>query len=227
MTTADGSVTRYTYWRNVTMRTDPAGHWKQWAWGLQEIGTFPAVVREPNPAYPGDDTKDNWTWYSYDLMSHRTGVTLQTWIGSGYVNQTRSFNYNNTGYLQSETNPESGTVSYTYNADGTLQTKTDAKSQRTVYTYDAYKRVTMIQRGTWSSGTFTEDTTQRTTYGWDTDSTGYAQNARGRLVSVTYQGTNGSVNNPPTPNDGIRQSKPSPAGLERPTIDAARPRLPA
>jgi RHS repeat-associated protein len=202
VTAPDGSVTRYAYWGNVTQRTDPAGHWKQWAWGLQEVGTYPAVVREPNPAYPGDDTKDNWTNYSYDLMGHRTGVTMQTWVGSGYVSQSRAFNYNNTGYLQSETNPESGTVSYTYNSDGTLQTKTDAKSQRTVYTYDAYKRVTMIQRGTVTNGTFTEDVTQRTTYTWDTDSTGYAQNALGRLVSVSYQGNNGNVvPSNPVPND--------------------------
>jgi YD repeat-containing protein len=51
--------------------------------------------------------------------------------------QTRTFNYNNTAFLQSATNPENGTVNYTYTASGALATKIDAKGQKVVYTYDA------------------------------------------------------------------------------------------
>jgi YD repeat-containing protein len=49
--------------------------------------------------------------------------------------QTRTFNYNNTAYLQSATNPENGTVTYTYNSfTNKLATKTDAKGQQVQYT---------------------------------------------------------------------------------------------
>ena len=46
--------------------------------------------------------------------------------------KTRSFNYNTgttvTGFLQSATNPENGTVTYTYNGPtNTLESKTDAR----------------------------------------------------------------------------------------------------
>ncbi len=127
-----------------------------------------------------------------------TQVTQQVYVGTVnpyQYSQNRTFNYGNGAYLLSATNPENGTVSYTYNADGTVATKTDAKSQQAVYTYDAYGRVTMIQRGTVSGSTFTEDPTRRTTLGWDTNTvhSAYSANALGRLTTVQYNGTNGNI----------------------------------
>ena len=107
-------------------------------------------MREPNPAYATDRTKDNSTNYSYDVLGNLTQVGQPVYIGTAYTAQYRTFDYSNGAYLLSATNPENGTVVYTYNADGTVATKTDAKSQRAVYTYDAYGRVTMVKRGTMS-----------------------------------------------------------------------------
>jgi YD repeat-containing protein len=86
-------------------------------------------------------------------------------------------------------------VTYVYNTDGTLHKKKDAKNQETVFTYDAYKRPTIIQRGTftgtWPSETFKPDPNQETDYAYD-NATG-CTNGWGRLCSVTYTGTNGST----------------------------------
>ncbi len=55
---------------------------------------------------------DLWTSYSFDLMNHMTGLYTKMYSGP-YVTQARSFKYNNTGYLQSETDQESETGTYT------------------------------------------------------------------------------------------------------------------
>ena len=64
----------------------------------------------------------------------------------GSATQTRTFNYNSgttvTGFPQSATNPENGTVTYTYNANNLLASKTDAKRQNLTYQYDSYNRLT-------------------------------------------------------------------------------------
>jgi YD repeat-containing protein len=82
------------------------------------------------------------TYYTYDLLNNVTQVTMPRATGT----QTRTFNYNNTAYLQSATNPENGTVTYTYTTAGNLAGKTDAKGQKVVYTYDGYNRLWQVQR---------------------------------------------------------------------------------
>ena len=106
-------------------------------------------MREPNPAAPTNPAQDLWTYYTYDVLNHLTGVSMTR----GSVTQTRTFNYIDpvagkpSVFLRSATNPENGTVSYTYNADGTLASKTDAKSQVFSYGYDSYKRVVTVSVG--------------------------------------------------------------------------------
>jgi RHS repeat-associated protein len=195
VTLPDGaSHTTYQYWVGVTQVVDPAGQWKQTV--TDALGNL-TTVREPNPTFPTDRTKDNWTWYSYDLLGHLTNVHQQTVTGTPASpvtkDQYRTFNYTNGSgavgaYLLSATNPENGTVTYTYNSDGTLATKTDAKSQQVQYTYDSLKRVTIVKRGTLSGATFTENVPQRTTLTYDT-ATGCA-NGQGRLCQAQYTGMN-------------------------------------
>src|SRR5579885_1934492 len=81
------------------------------------------------------------TSYGYDLLNHLTTVT-QT---RGTTTQTRTFSYMSgttlTGYLQSATNPENGTVTYAYNSDWTLKSKKDNAGNVISYTYDSQHRV--------------------------------------------------------------------------------------
>jgi YD repeat-containing protein len=106
--------------------------------------------------------------------------------------QIRTFNYNNTAFLQSATNPENGTVNYTYAASGALATKIDAKGQKVVYTYDSYNRLFQVQRYP-APGTV-EDICQRVGYYYDTDPFpgAFSQYAWGRRTGVEYG--NASVN---------------------------------
>jgi len=108
--------------------------------------------------------------------------------------QTRTFNYNNTAYLQSATNAEKGTVTYTYTASGNLASKTDAKGQKIVYVYGAsYDRLSQVQRYP-APGTV-EDVCQRVTYYYDTDPFpgAFSQYAWGRRTGVAYGNTTSCV----------------------------------
>ena len=104
------------------------------------------------------------TTYSYDLLNNLTNVTMVRPTGT----QIRTFNYNNSPYLQSATNPENGTVTYTYNSYNKVATKTDAKGQQVVYTYDTYARLTEVQRYPTGSSN-PEAVCQRETYYYDTN----------------------------------------------------------
>jgi RHS repeat-associated protein len=125
------------------------------------------------------------TTYTYDLLNNLTGVTMIRPTGT----QVRTFNYNNTPYLQSATNPENGTVTYTYNSYNKVASKTDAKGQVVVYTYDTYARLTEVQR--YPQGTSNaEAVCQRETYYYDTNpfNSSYSQYDAGRLTAVQYYG---------------------------------------
>ncbi|HKV95862.1 MAG TPA: hypothetical protein VJR90_00005, partial [Gammaproteobacteria bacterium] len=208
------STTGYAYWSNVVQVTDPAQNWKQF---VQDANGNLVVVREPNPAFPGDDTRDLWTYYSYDILNHLTNVTM-TGPGAG---QTRAFNYTSGtvvgAYLLSKTEPETGTTNYTYSG-GLLQTKVDAKNQKTQYTYDSYGRVTTIQHYPVSTGS--EDVCQRVMFYYDTNPfvRSYSLNALGRQTAVQYQGAGcgnitPSTTTPVNPNTFVEMYNYSPAGL--------------
>jgi RHS repeat-associated protein len=104
--------------------------------------------------------------------------------------QTRTFVYDSNQRLQSETHPESGNKTYTYNSDGTLATRTDARHQVTKYTYDSYQRVGMIQYYPYPNNPTTEDTCQRVTISYDTNSidSTFSQNAWGRPTTTQWGG---------------------------------------
>jgi YD repeat-containing protein len=77
------------------------------------------------------------------------------------------------------------------NADASIATVTDAKNQQKRFSYDLYGRVIQIARGTLSGATFTEDTTQRTTFTYDGSNGGFSANTAGRLSQVNYSGPHG------------------------------------
>ena len=135
----DGSTTTYYYEGNWVEVMDPAGKWKSFA--MDAFGNLVSV-------YESDPTLGNvYTNYSYDILNHLTLVSMPR----GANTQNRTFNYNSgttvTGFLQSATNPENGTVTYTYNSNNLLATKTDAKSQKLTYGYDSYHRLTTVTLG--------------------------------------------------------------------------------
>ncbi len=171
----EGSSTTYQYQGNVVTVTDPAGKLKTFT--MDAFGNLVTVV-EPDPTL-GNVT----TSYTYDVLNHLIHVSMPR----GSTTQTRTFNYNSgttvTGLLQSATNPENGTVTYTYNWN-LLGTKTDAKGQQLAYWYDTYNRLTSVYWYNAPGGA----QLLRTHY-YDTnplDSTGFSQNALGRLTAVQY-----------------------------------------
>ena len=82
------------------------------------------------------------TTYTYDPLDHLTNVTQG--------GQTRTFNYDNLGWLMNVQNPESGITSYTHDNVGNVMTRTDARSVQTTYDYDAIYR---LLSKTYSDGT--------------------------------------------------------------------------
>src|ERR1700722_10203151 len=174
----DGSTTTYYYEGNWVEVMDPAGKWKSFA--MDAFGNLVSV-------YESDPTLGNvYTNYSYDILNHLTLASMPR----GANTQNRTFNYNSgttvTGFLQSATNPENGTVTYTYNSpSNTLASKTDAKNQKLTYQYDSYNRLTSV--------TLSPSTVLRTYY-YDTnplDTTGFSKNISGRLAAVKYPSQSG------------------------------------
>jgi RHS repeat-associated protein len=166
----DGSTTRYVYAGNTVKVTDPAGSWKKYT--MDAFGNV-TTVEEPNPLSAGGSL---FTYYTYDIMNHLTGVSMTR----GGAPQTRTFKYTlgttNTvsGLLQSSTNPETGTIQYTYDPKFRLLTKTDANNTVFTYNYDLYNRLVSVMAG--------GNTLRTLTY--DGDSTGFSQYSMGRLTSV-------------------------------------------
>lgn len=138
----DGSTTTYNYDGNWIGVTDPAGKWK--AFGIDAFGNL-LGVQETDPALGTVLTS-----YTYDVLNHLIEVSMSR--GSTGT-QTRTFNYNNqtspttvvTGFLQTTTNPENGTVTYSYNPPtNELASKTDANGTTLRYGYDNYNRLTQV-----------------------------------------------------------------------------------
>jgi hypothetical protein len=172
----DNSTTNYLYQGNTVQVTDPANHSKTFT--MDAMGNL-LTVAETDPTLGAVTTS-----YTYDILNHLTQVSMPR----GTTTQMRTFNYK-TGttvgpFLLSATNPENGTVTYTYSGN-LLRTKTDAKGQELYYLYDTYNRLSSIN---WSSTPNGTQTVLRTLY-YDTnplDTTGFTQNAAGRLAAVQY-----------------------------------------
>jgi RHS repeat-associated protein len=187
-TRPDGaSKTTFSYAGASTTETDPAGHWKTFT-----LDAYNQLVQVLEPTPNASKEPNHVSTYTYDTFGHLTQAQMSRTISGTVVTQTRSWVYNpKTLLLTSKTTPESGTVTFTYNSDGTLATATDAKNQRRVYTYDSYGRITQIARGTVSNGTFTENTSQRTTYQYEGTNGGYSSATAGRVSQITYSGPHG------------------------------------
>jgi RHS repeat-associated protein len=176
------STTTYQYQGNVATVTDPAGKYK-----IYTVDAFNELIAVGET----DPTGNVSTAYTYDLLGHLTQVSMPRTVSGNPVTQTRSWVYSSTTeLLTSKTMPESGTVSYTYNTDTTLATVVDANNHEKKFTYDTYGRVTQVARGTLSGTTFTEDTTQRSNYTYDSSHTtncGSLTNTMGHVAEIDYQ----------------------------------------
>ena len=74
------------------------------------------------------------TDYTYDVLNHLTKSACRAAAPTRPVASTTTPPGTTvTGFLQSATNPENGTVIYTYNTYNLLATKTDAKNQKLTY----------------------------------------------------------------------------------------------
>ncbi len=118
------------------------------------------------------------TSYTYDALNRLVTVSMPR----GASTQTRSFQWTG-GDMTSATNPENGTVTYTYDGAHRMLSRTDAKGQKTQYTYDQYGRRTMVQHFNASQ---VEQISQRVTYTYDYENSGFAQYALGRLAKVAF-----------------------------------------
>ena len=183
----DGSTTSYVYQGNNVIVYDPAGNWKEFT--MDALGNL-ATVWEPDPALGTVSTN-----YAYDILNHLTSVSMPR----GANTQTRTFNYNVgttvTAFLQSATNPETGTVTYTYNSNNLLASKTDAKGQNFTYQYDSYNRRTSI---TWTNAPGGAQVLRTLIYDTNSlDGTFSGSYTQGRLVAVqNAQFTSGTGTKP-------------------------------
>jgi hypothetical protein len=124
-----------------------------------------------------------WTKYTYDAAGRLTGVAQN----AQGTQQTRSYAFDFTGRLTSETNPESGTTSYVYDSDATcgnssgdLVKRSDAVGNVTCYAYDVLHRVTSIS---YPSGTYMSVTPMKVFY-YDASHFNTTYNTKGRLASA-------------------------------------------
>jgi len=173
------STSTYSHAGNTVITTDPAGNWKKFT--MDVFGNLTTVV-EPDASQTNTSNQATTT-YTYDALNHLTNVSMPRRMpGGNVVTQTRTFNYlvnsNITAYLQSATNPESGTVTYGYYSDGTLGSKTDAMNQTLNYARDSYGRVLTVSLGSTVLRTYTYDTNS-------IDNT-FSYNSQGRLTTVQY-----------------------------------------
>ncbi len=157
----DGSSASTTYSGNQVTITDEAGKVRTTI--TDGLGRMTSVTEDPGSsphlAYG--------TTYTYDPLNNLISVTQ----GPTGATQTRTFNYDNLGWLTSATQPEMGTVAYTYDGVGNLLTRTDARGFRTTYGYDAINRTT--------SKTYS-DTTPSVSYTYDN-----LPNSKGYLTQIS------------------------------------------
>lgn len=171
MVLPDNSTTQYLYQGNTVTVTDPAGKTKTFT--MDAFGNLKTVA-ETDPTFGAVSTG-----YTYDVLNHLIGVSMPR----GGNTQTRTFNYNSgstvTGDLQSATNPETGTVTYGYNSNHMMTSKTDAKGQQFTYLYDNLNRLSGVKCCGGSP-------TLLRSYSYDSDLSGFSQNVKGHLASVSY-----------------------------------------
>jgi YD repeat-containing protein len=133
----DGKITStsYTGTRLVKRSSEVAGATAEVAVATsEEYDVFGRLIEVKEDA---DDTGLTTT-YSYDAGDRLTRVEMGA--------QARTFTYEGTGFLKSESHPESGTTDYTYDARGhVLSRKTPI--QTTTFEYDAAERLRFVDVG--------------------------------------------------------------------------------
>jgi RHS repeat-associated protein len=125
------------------------------------------------------------TTYGYDVGNRLSGVSTT----SGATTQTRSFTYDNRGFLTSEQLPEkgasgNGTVSYaSYDARGHVGAVTDGPSGATIsYCYDRAERTTLVASPSTSCAT-PVPTSKRKEFTYGTNNNG-SDKRNGKLVTA-------------------------------------------
>ena len=183
---AVNQTTTYTYDNNgnVLTATDP----------LNRVTSYyyDALNRLVSRADPAGGT----VGYRYDALDQitgqwvrPTGIMMKNPLGFNYIRD-------GLGNINTEYNPDAGTISSTYDEAGNLLTRTDAKGQVASYTYDALNRVTAV---TYTGGNATPVTISYqydqgvngighlTTITEPTGSTAYSYDQHGRLVTDLRQ----------------------------------------
>jgi YD repeat-containing protein len=137
----------------MTSQQNPDGSSQTSTFGLDSVTTADennhattttmAAFGHPDDALVTQLTDANQqTWYyGYDALGQLFRMTAPD-------NLARTWTYNNSNLLESETHPESGAIGYTYDAAGVLTTKTDATGLVTTYAVDGNDRVRSITAGT-------------------------------------------------------------------------------
>jgi YD repeat-containing protein len=123
-----------------------------------------------------DANQQEWN-YAYDAIGNLAQVLTPT-------GHTRTWVWNTSGLLDSETHPESGTVLYSqYDAAGVLTRKVDAKGTTFVYQHDDNDRITRITAGSRvTSFGYELGSDNRVSTSNGSVSTSFGYDASGRLV---------------------------------------------
>jgi YD repeat-containing protein len=204
-TDAGGGTSTISYTKNDTLQTlgpAPTGEntkRKQFEYdGLGRLSSVCEITSGTGSGTCGQTVTQTgyWTKYTYDTLGNLTGVTQNAQATS----QTRTYVFDMTGRLTSETNPESGTTTYAYDAlssdpscgtvtsAGDLLKKVDAVGNVTCFAYDALHRATSV---TYPTGTYSGSTpTKKFVYDSATVNSIAMSNAKTRLAEAyTCTGT--------------------------------------
>jgi len=131
----------------------------------------------------GNGTK---TQYSYESSGQLKKVCQNTTDNGETCGQTRTFVYDNRGFLISETHPENGTATYVYDAKGHALTKsvsvTNSEANLT-FTYDGAERLTAVETRDPSASEFRAG--KSFVFGTANTGTNDSNKKLGKLVSAT------------------------------------------
>jgi len=124
------------------------------------------------------------TKYTYDVLDRLRTVQQKGNTSDPAQWRNRSFSYNSL-YMQSATNPESGTITYAYDNDGNMTSKRDGGGHYISYCYDGLNR--LIQK---KYANDVNCTNPDVTYTYDVTVSGPNDpNPIGRRTAMTYGGT--------------------------------------
>jgi len=127
-----------------------------------------------------------WTSYAYTPLGGLTAVCgpgESAYAACTTARATRTWHYNTSHHVDSETHPESGTTTSSYDSDGLLHETLDAAGIRTTFTYDGNHRLT---RAVTNQYPWTEP--RDTVYTYDDWDNRLSADNRGVVSAFTYEG---------------------------------------